>query len=177
LIIKARSGENPATDAIKLAAVPPKKVRPARVDIEEATETAKYKEVLSVSVENLKKYGKLCEENEEVLKKFKEIGVQDIEGQITYAKSLGLELSKEDFEVLAKETELNRKGKLSEEELQNASGGGSLGDIYDDILNHISDLEYSQADMLAMRFDLSKYETERIANITDSIVNMADHIR
>jgi lactobin A/cerein 7B family class IIb bacteriocin len=80
-------------------------------------------EVLSVSVENLKKYGKLCEENEEVRKKAKEIGLRDIEGHIAHGHSQGLEFSKKDFEALAKEAGLDGKNELSEEELKKVAGG------------------------------------------------------
>jgi predicted ribosomally synthesized peptide with nif11-like leader len=76
-----------------------------------------------VSVENLKKYGKLCAEDEKVRAKAKEIGLQDFEGQVAYAKSLGLEFSKEDADALAKEAGLDKKDELSEEELQKVAGG------------------------------------------------------
>jgi predicted ribosomally synthesized peptide with nif11-like leader len=81
------------------------------------------KEVLFMSVENLKNYGKLCEEKEDVRKKAKEIGLQDIDGQIAYGKSLGLEFSKEDFEALAKEAGIDKKDELSEEDLKKVAGG------------------------------------------------------
>jgi predicted ribosomally synthesized peptide with nif11-like leader len=76
-----------------------------------------------VSVENLKKYGKLCEEDEKVRAKAKEIGLQDMDGQIAYAKSLGLEFSKEDIEALAKEAGLDKKDELSGEDLEKVAGG------------------------------------------------------
>ena len=76
-----------------------------------------------MSVENLKKYGQMCSENEEVRKKAKEIGVQNIEGQIAYAKTLGLEFSKEDAEALAKEAGVDKKDELSEEDLKKVAGG------------------------------------------------------
>jgi predicted ribosomally synthesized peptide with nif11-like leader len=76
-----------------------------------------------VSVENLKKYGQLCVDNEEVRKKAKEIGLQDLNGHIAYGKSLGLEFSKEDFEALAKEAGLGGQNELSEEELKKVAGG------------------------------------------------------
>jgi predicted ribosomally synthesized peptide with nif11-like leader len=76
-----------------------------------------------VSVENLKKYGELCAEKEEVRKRAKEIGVQDMDGQIAYAQSLGLEISREDFEALAKEIGLDDKKELSEEDLKKVAGG------------------------------------------------------
>jgi predicted ribosomally synthesized peptide with nif11-like leader len=76
-----------------------------------------------MSVENLKKYGKLCAENDEVRKKAKEIGINDIDGQIAYGKSLGLEFSKEDFKELSREAELEVRNELSEEELRKVAGG------------------------------------------------------
>jgi lactobin A/cerein 7B family class IIb bacteriocin len=76
-----------------------------------------------VSVENLKQYGKLCAENEEVRKKAKEIGLMDMNGQIAHAKSLGLEICREDFEALAKEAGLDEQNELSEEELKKVAGG------------------------------------------------------
>jgi predicted ribosomally synthesized peptide with nif11-like leader len=76
-----------------------------------------------MSIENLKKYGKMCEDDEKVRAKAKEIGIQDIDGQIAYGKTLGLEFSKEDFEALAKEAGLEKKDELSEEDLQKVAGG------------------------------------------------------
>jgi predicted ribosomally synthesized peptide with nif11-like leader len=76
-----------------------------------------------VSVENLKKYTKLCEENEETRKKAKGIGLKDLDGQIAYAKTLGLEISKADFEAMAKEAGLDEKKELSEADLEKVAGG------------------------------------------------------
>jgi predicted ribosomally synthesized peptide with nif11-like leader len=76
-----------------------------------------------MSVESLKKYGKLCSENEEVRKKAKEIGVNNLDGQAAYAKSLGLEFSKEDFAVLAQEAGLDGKNEISDEDLKKVAGG------------------------------------------------------
>jgi predicted ribosomally synthesized peptide with nif11-like leader len=76
-----------------------------------------------MSIENLKKYAKMCSENEEVHKKAKDIGTKDLEGQIVYAKSLGLEISKEDFESLAREAGLEEKNELSENDLKKVAGG------------------------------------------------------
>ena len=78
-----------------------------------------------MSVENLKKYGKLCAEDEKVRSKAKEIGLQDLEGHIAYGKTLGLEFTKEDFEALGKEAGLDKKDELSEEDLKKVAGGGS----------------------------------------------------
>jgi predicted ribosomally synthesized peptide with nif11-like leader len=76
-----------------------------------------------VSVENLKKYGQLCADDEKVRNKAKEIGLKDLEGQIAHGKSLGLEFSREDFEALAREAGLEKKDELSEEDLKKVAGG------------------------------------------------------
>ncbi|MDR1885084.1 MAG: Nif11-like leader peptide family RiPP precursor [Synergistaceae bacterium] len=76
-----------------------------------------------MSVENLKKYGQLCAENEEVRHRAKEIGTQDLEGHIAHAYSLGLEFSKADFEALAKEAGISGKDELSEDDLKKVAGG------------------------------------------------------
>jgi hypothetical protein len=76
-----------------------------------------------MSLENLKKYGRLCSENDDVRKKAKEIGVNDMDGQIANAKSLGLEIFREDFAAMLKEAGLNGKNELSEEELKKVAGG------------------------------------------------------
>jgi predicted ribosomally synthesized peptide with nif11-like leader len=74
-------------------------------------------------MENLKQYGKMCAEDEKVRAKAKKIGLQDIDGQIAYAKSLGLEFSREDMEALSKEAGLGEKDELSEEDLKKVAGG------------------------------------------------------
>jgi predicted ribosomally synthesized peptide with nif11-like leader len=76
-----------------------------------------------MSVENVRKYGQLCAENEEVRKKAKEIGIKDLNGQIAYAKTLGLEFSREDIEALVKETGLDGQNELSDEDLEKVAGG------------------------------------------------------
>jgi predicted ribosomally synthesized peptide with nif11-like leader len=76
-----------------------------------------------MSVENLKKYGKLCAEDDEVRKHAKEIGIKDLDGQIAYGKSLGLEFSSEDFEALAREAGIDGENELSEEDLKKVAGG------------------------------------------------------
>jgi predicted ribosomally synthesized peptide with nif11-like leader len=76
-----------------------------------------------MSVLNLKKYGELCAKDTDVRKKAKEIGIEDLDGQIAHAKSLGLEISREDFVALAKEAGLEGKNELSEEDLKKVAGG------------------------------------------------------
>ncbi|MDR2779532.1 MAG: hypothetical protein LBB28_00225, partial [Synergistaceae bacterium] len=65
-----------------------------------------------MSVADLKKYGQMCAENDNTRKKAKEIGLKDLEGQIAHAKSLGLEIFREDFEALSKESGLNGRNEL-----------------------------------------------------------------
>lgn len=76
-----------------------------------------------MSIENLKKYGKLCAEDEAVREKAKAIGLQDVAGQIAYATSLGLPFSEEDMTALAKEVGADQKDELSEEDLEKVAGG------------------------------------------------------
>ncbi len=76
-----------------------------------------------MSVEDLKKYGQMCAENEEVRDKAKEIGMEDVEGQIAHAKSLGLTFSQSDLEALAQEAGVGQSDELSEEDLEKVAGG------------------------------------------------------
>ena len=78
---------------------------------------------ITMSIENLKKYGILCTQDETVREKAKAIGLQDIPGQITYATSLGLPFTHEDMAALAKEVGANQKDELSEEDLEKVAGG------------------------------------------------------
>jgi predicted ribosomally synthesized peptide with nif11-like leader len=78
-----------------------------------------------MSVLSLKKYAELCAKDEGIRKKAKEIGIKDLDGQIAYAKSLGLEISREDFTALAKEAGLDGKIEQSEEDLKKVAGGGT----------------------------------------------------
>ena len=74
-----------------------------------------------MSLEDLKTYGKRCVEDEAVKAKAKEIGLEDMEGQIEYANSLGLDFSTDDLQALAKETA--KQGELSDEDLESVAGG------------------------------------------------------
>lgn len=76
-----------------------------------------------MSVEDLKKYGQLCAEQEEVRQKAKAIGLEDINGHIAHARELGLSISNEDLLAMAKEANLRRSDELSEEELEKVAGG------------------------------------------------------
>ena len=74
-----------------------------------------------MSVEDLKKYGKLCVEDPAVKAKAKEIGLDNIEGQVEYAKSLGFNFTGEDLVELSKE--VSPQGELSDEDLEAVAGG------------------------------------------------------
>ncbi len=76
-----------------------------------------------MSVEDLKKYGQLCNEKEEVRNQAKTIGLEDIGGQIAYAKELGLSFTQEDLVALAKEAGLEKCDELNEEDLEKVAGG------------------------------------------------------
>lgn len=76
-----------------------------------------------MSVEDLKKFGKMCEEDSNVRAKAKEIGIDNVDGQIAYAKELGLVFTKQDMETLAKEVGITGKDELSEEDLEKVAGG------------------------------------------------------
>ena len=75
-----------------------------------------------MSVENLKKFGMLCAENEDVRKRAKEIGLNDLDGLMAYGREMELEFSREDLTALAKEAGLTRQ-ELSEEQLELVAGG------------------------------------------------------
>jgi predicted ribosomally synthesized peptide with nif11-like leader len=74
-----------------------------------------------MSVEDLKKYGKMCAEDDKLRAEAKKIGIDNIDGQIAHAKSLGLDFSAEDLQALSKE--MGGEGELSEEDLEAVSGG------------------------------------------------------
>ena len=74
-----------------------------------------------MSVEALKAYGKKCIEDEELRKKAKAVGVENIPGQVELAKSHGFDFTPEDLQSLAKEVGV--EGELSEDELESVAGG------------------------------------------------------
>ena len=75
-----------------------------------------------MSVENLKKFGMLCAENEDVRKRAKEIGLNDLDGLMAYGREMKLDFSSEDLAALAKEAGVSRQ-ELSEEQLELVAGG------------------------------------------------------
>ena len=75
-----------------------------------------------MSVVDLKKYGQMIAEQEEVRQHAKEIGIEDLDGQITYAKELGLEFTLDDMQALAEEAGMT-EDELSEEQLEQIAGG------------------------------------------------------
>ncbi len=77
-----------------------------------------------MSLDDFKKYGKMISDDENVRAKAKEIGINDIDGQISYAKTLGLEFGREDMEAMAKEVGYSQD-ELSEEDLEKIAGGAA----------------------------------------------------
>ena len=76
-----------------------------------------------MSIEDLKKYGQMCAENEEIRNRAKEIGIENIAGQMAYAKEQGLVFNQEDMEALAKEVGVGQSDEVSEEDLEKVAGG------------------------------------------------------
>ena len=79
-----------------------------------------------MSLENLKEYAQRCANEPELRETAKTIGMTDLDGQMRYAESLGLEWTMEDMAALRKEVvESSEDGleELSEEELEQIAGG------------------------------------------------------
>ena len=75
-----------------------------------------------MSVEDFKKFGQMCAEDEEIREKVKEIGLDNIEGWIKYSKNeLGLEFDLDDIQALANET--LPVDELNDEQLEQVAGG------------------------------------------------------
>lgn len=74
-----------------------------------------------MSLQDLKKYGKMAAEDPKVRAEAKRIGLQNVKGQAAYAKTLGLNFDEADMQALAKEVQ--PKGELSEKELSSVAGG------------------------------------------------------
>jgi predicted ribosomally synthesized peptide with nif11-like leader len=75
-----------------------------------------------MSVQDFKKFGQLIAQDEKVRAKAKEIGVENVDGQIQYAKTLGLEFTKDDLAMAVKEASASSK-ELTEEQLEKVAGG------------------------------------------------------
>ena len=75
-----------------------------------------------MSVQDLKKFGQLCTEDETVRARAKAIGLNDVPGQIAYAKELGFDFSLADLQTLAQEAGVS-KNQLTEAELERVAGG------------------------------------------------------
>ena len=78
-----------------------------------------------MSLENLKEYAQRCANEPELRETVKAIGMTDLEGQMRYAESLGLEWTMDDMAALRKEVTGSGDGleDLSEEELEQIAGG------------------------------------------------------
>ncbi len=75
-----------------------------------------------MSVEDFKKYGQMIAQDEKVRAKAKEIGIENVAGQIQYAKTLGLQFTQDDLAKAVRETGASSK-ELSEEQLEQVAGG------------------------------------------------------
>ena len=76
-----------------------------------------------MSINNLKKFGKLCAEDETIRARVKEIGINNPEELIAYAgEELNLYFTHDDMTALAKEEGSSQK-ELSEEDLEKIAGG------------------------------------------------------
>ena len=77
-----------------------------------------------MSVEDLKKYGQMCLEDEALKAKAKTLGL-DIDKHIAHGKELGLEFGAEDLKALGEETGFS-EDELTEEQLEMVAGGVAL---------------------------------------------------
>lgn len=75
-----------------------------------------------MSIEDLKKFGQLCNDDLEVRDRAKEIGLTDTDGLIAYGRELGLEFTGQDMLDLAREAGIH-SDELSEEDLERIAGG------------------------------------------------------
>ncbi len=74
-----------------------------------------------MSLDKFKAFSQKVLEDQELKKKAKEIGMNDLDGIIALAKENGFDITKEDFEAAAKEFESNNE--LSDEDLEQVAGG------------------------------------------------------
>ena len=78
-----------------------------------------------MSVENLKEYARRCASEPELAAEAKSIGITDIDRQMEYAGSLGLEWNLEDMETFKREV-ADAEGEISgisDEDLEKVAGG------------------------------------------------------
>jgi predicted ribosomally synthesized peptide with nif11-like leader len=75
----------------------------------------------TVSVKDLKEYGKRAAQDPAVRAKAKSIGLQNVTAQAAYAKTLGYHFDQADMNALA--TDVQLKGQLSDRELSQVAGG------------------------------------------------------
>ncbi len=73
-----------------------------------------------MGIEDLKKLGKMCSEDEAIKNRVKEL-TEDLDGLVAYAKSLGLEITNDDLKSVADEAK--GTGELNEEQLEQVAGG------------------------------------------------------
>jgi len=78
-----------------------------------------------MSLENLKEYARRCANEPELRARAKEIGLENLDGQMRHAGGLGLDWTMEDMAALRNEiTDADGNlGELSEEEMERIAGG------------------------------------------------------
>jgi predicted ribosomally synthesized peptide with nif11-like leader len=74
-----------------------------------------------MSVADLRAYGQRAAEDAAVRQRAKEIGIDNVSGQIEYAQTLGFNFNENDMMTLAQEAQGDTE--LSEDELEAVSGG------------------------------------------------------
>jgi hypothetical protein len=74
-----------------------------------------------MSVDALKEYGRRCATDPALARRAKEIGIDNVQGQIEHARSLGLNWTTDDMAALARET--GAGAELSEAQLERVAGG------------------------------------------------------
>ena len=77
-----------------------------------------------MSLESLKAFGLKVVEDKDLNRKAKETGLNNIDGMIALAKENGFDVEIEDFLTAAKE--LEPKNELSDDELEQVSGGTTV---------------------------------------------------
>jgi predicted ribosomally synthesized peptide with nif11-like leader len=81
-----------------------------------------------MSIEDFKKFGQMCADDEVVRAKAKDIGLEDIDGLAAYGRELGLKFTVNDLKQMAEEAGLMEE-ELSEDQLEKVAGGVATGTV------------------------------------------------
>ena len=86
-----------------------------------------------MSIENLAEYIRQVDADPEKRARAREIGLDNIEGQMAFARSLSLEWDEADFEALARQAQKWKSGEgsgeLSDEDLELVAGGVTVSPL------------------------------------------------